>query len=75
MRDNPRLVGARELLAEGAVAPTATGWLVTNDGRQHWVQESGSGLTCTCPWWGKYDGGRGPCKHVLAVEMLTAPGA
>ncbi|MFE1837288.1 SWIM zinc finger family protein [Streptomyces sviceus] len=26
-------------------------------------------LSCTCFWWAKYRGGRGPCKHVLAVGM------
>ncbi|MBT8415649.1 MAG: SWIM zinc finger family protein, partial [Boseongicola sp.] len=24
---------------------------------------------CTCPWFAKNAGQRGPCKHVLAVEM------
>ena len=24
---------------------------------------------CSCPWWLRYDGGRGPCKHVLAVQL------
>ena len=26
--------------------------------------------TCTCRWWARYRGGRGPCKHVLAVQLL-----
>jgi uncharacterized Zn finger protein len=26
---------------------------------------------CTCPWWGKYQGERGPCKHALAVDIAT----
>ncbi|MFC7480481.1 SWIM zinc finger family protein [Luedemannella flava] len=30
----------------------------------------GSPATCTCPWWAKYRGGRGPCKHALAVGMV-----
>jgi hypothetical protein len=30
------------------------------------------GDTCTCAWWGKYRGERGPCKHVLAVRMHEA---
>ena len=25
---------------------------------------------CTCPWWMKHRGGRGPCKHVLAVSIM-----
>ena len=26
---------------------------------------------CTCPWWGKHRGTRGPCKHVLAARMAV----
>ena len=26
---------------------------------------------CTCPWWGKHQGTRGPCKHVLAARMAA----
>ena len=26
---------------------------------------------CTCPWYAKYRGGRGPCKHVLAARIAT----
>ncbi|WP_426512229.1 SWIM zinc finger family protein [Dactylosporangium sp. McL0621] len=28
--------------------------------------------TCTCPWWGKHGGHRGPCKHALAFTIATA---
>ncbi|MFC8869784.1 SWIM zinc finger family protein [Streptomyces sp. NPDC057148] len=27
-------------------------------------------MSCTCPWWAKYRGGRGPCKHMLAARMV-----
>ncbi|MDR1635525.1 MAG: SWIM zinc finger domain-containing protein [Bifidobacteriaceae bacterium] len=30
--------------------------------------------TCTCPWYGRHHGARGPCKHVLAAT-LARPGA
>ncbi len=30
------------------------------------------GWTCTCPWYGKHHGDRGPCKHVLAVQLVAA---
>ncbi|WP_323138326.1 MULTISPECIES: SWIM zinc finger family protein [unclassified Streptomyces] len=36
--------------------------------------ESGQ-LSCTCFWWAKYRGGRGPCKHVLAVGMVRGTAA
>ncbi|MDR1187609.1 MAG: SWIM zinc finger domain-containing protein [Bifidobacteriaceae bacterium] len=28
---------------------------------------------CTCPWWVKYHGTRGPCKHVLAARAEARP--
>ena len=28
------------------------------------------GYLCSCPWWLKYRGTRGPCKHALAVSIL-----
>ena len=27
---------------------------------------------CTCPWWARYRGSRGKCKHVLAAELARA---
>jgi uncharacterized Zn finger protein len=34
---------------------------------------SGAGQdTCTCPWWGKHQGTRGPCKHVLAARIAAS---
>jgi hypothetical protein len=32
-------------------------------------------LTCTCPWWAKHRGGRGPCKHALAVSIVVTADA
>ena len=29
------------------------------------------GWRCSCPWYGKHQDSRGPCKHVLAVEMVA----
>ena len=28
------------------------------------------GARCTCPWFSKHRGERGPCKHVLAAQMV-----
>ncbi|MFE3071522.1 SWIM zinc finger family protein [Streptomyces sp. NPDC059247] len=69
-RHNPRLVGARRLVAEGAVeldGPLAT---VVSGERRYRVRESGGVLSCTCPWWADHQGRRGPCKHALAVRMV-----
>jgi hypothetical protein len=30
--------------------------------------------TCTCAWYGKHRGDRGPCKHVLAARMTRMAG-
>ncbi|WP_233605774.1 SWIM zinc finger family protein [Micromonospora sp. Llam0] len=29
--------------------------------------------TCTCAWWARHRGGRGPCRHAIAAAMVTAP--
>jgi hypothetical protein len=35
------------------------------------VRLSPSGVRCTCPWFSKHQGQRGPCKHVLAAQMFV----
>jgi len=82
-RAHPRLAGARELVATGQVTLTADG-AMSGDHRvtlaspgpgaapdtgaaEHTVPD-----TCTCPWWGKHQGTRGPCKHVLAARIAAA---
>ncbi|PRY15326.1 SWIM zinc finger family protein [Kineococcus rhizosphaerae] len=68
--DNPRLRAARALLAEGAVSDPVDGVVVVHrpDGDRH-VRRTADGFSCTCPWWTAYAGSRGPCKHVLAVQV------
>ncbi|MGW2821290.1 SWIM zinc finger family protein [Streptomyces sp. NPDC001443] len=69
-RHNPRLRSARALVAAGAVAlDGATGTVTAEDGHIHRVRDEAGVLTCSCLWWAKYRGGRGPCKHALAVRM------
>ncbi|WP_372343164.1 SWIM zinc finger family protein [Streptomyces sp. KL116D] len=79
-RHNPRLRDARALVRAGAVALEGElGTVTADDGHVHRVREDGGTLSCTCMWWARYRGGRGPCKHALAVRMVrrgaTAPGA
>ena len=45
-------------------------WVVASGGHRHWVTEDADGLRCTCLWWAKYGGGRGACKHALAVQLV-----
>lgn len=73
----PRLRDARALLAERAVVllPTTTDGTIEADvqgtGVTHRVR-LGSGVPrCTCPWFAKHQGDRGPCKHVLAAQLAV----
>jgi hypothetical protein len=69
---HPRLADARELVATGQVTLTQGGALSGD----HRVTFAAGGDTCTCPWWGRHRGTRGPCKHVLAGRIVlgAAPG-
>ena len=72
---HPRLADARDLLAQGAVQVLKTDPVdgrVDSGGTLHTVRESDGVLHCTCPWFAKHQGGRGPCKHVLAMEAAVA---
>ncbi|GIJ78673.1 hypothetical protein Xph01_31050 [Micromonospora phaseoli] len=70
-RDNPRLVGARALLDAGAVQLDGTSATVRSDDQVYRVRRlPDGGFTCTCPWWAKHRGQRGPCRHALATRML-----
>lgn len=63
---HPRLKAARKLVESGGVR---------REGEQAWVRGTQvehrvrSGR-CTCPWFAAHQGERGPCKHVLAVQLL-----
>jgi hypothetical protein len=69
-RLNPRLVGARRLAAEGAVTPAGDhAWVRSGDERYQVRVVDGRPVSCTCQWWARYRGDRGPCKHLLAVMV------
>lgn len=78
-REQPRLRQARSLVEAGAVrlesaAGDANGGViawVTGRSAAYRVRIGPDGRACTCPWWGKHPGDRGPCAHLLAVELLT----
>ena len=68
--DPPRLRDAKKLLAEGAV---------TLRGGEAEVRSGDKGYAvrldpprCSCPWWSKHPGDRGPCKHLLAARLAAA---
>ncbi|MET0715558.1 MAG: SWIM zinc finger family protein [Mycetocola sp.] len=71
---HPRLQGARSLGPDAVVIleRTATTTVAAVAGRtaNYVVRASGAERSCTCPWYEKHAGSRGPCKHVLAFELL-----
>src|SRR6266545_523652 len=64
-RMNPRLRNARALVEAGAVRLRGDLATVTVDDHAQRVRFTPDGAaSCTCPWWAKYRGSRGPCQHV-----------
>lgn len=75
---HPRLADARALLNAGAVAILSRAPLdatVASGEVVHRVREIDGEATCTCPWFARHQGHRGPCKHVLAAEAARAVAA
>lgn len=73
---NPRLKDAEKLLAEGKVhiVSDQNGRIeaqVEGSGVQHLVIIKDEQAQCTCQWFSKNQGERGPCKHILAVKKLS----
>ncbi len=68
---HPRCADARRLIEAGAVKVTGGNPFeaqVDSGGVTHQVRLQGEDWRCTCPWFSKHLGQRGPCKHVLAVQ-------
>ncbi|HIW90549.1 MAG TPA: SWIM zinc finger domain-containing protein [Candidatus Corynebacterium avicola] len=68
-KDNPRLVAARRLLECGDIEPvtdTPGTYTVTATGGDYYRT---SRQRCSCQWYLRYRGLRGPCKHMLAVQL------
>lgn len=75
---HPRLADAQALLAAGAVGVATQSPFVASvrsGDVEHQVREVAGELQCTCPWFARHGGDRGPCKHVLAAETLRRPSA
>ena len=70
----PRLIDARRIVADGALR-----WRIRNKGGgeclvkgtqvEHLVRLDEAGDRCTCKWFVRYQGERGPCKHILAARI------
>lgn len=73
----PRLIKARKLVEQKAVRIASRkadliDAYVQGDGAEHRVMMSDNEAKCTCPWYSKHPGERGPCSHILAVEIVSA---
>jgi hypothetical protein len=71
----PRLKDARKILERQGVRIIKQDHdgieaIVAGTGVEHRVRICADQAHCTCPWFAKYRGARGPCKHVLAVQIL-----
>lgn len=74
---NPRMKRAEKLIEEGKVeiisqTSNRIEARVEGSGVRHTVILDEKHERCTCEWYSKHQGERGPCKHVLAVKRLRA---
>ncbi|QIL74211.1 SWIM zinc finger family protein (plasmid) [Diaphorobacter sp. HDW4B] len=73
---HPRLADAQKLVSSGCVhAEGGAQFSVESSEQRYRVVLGGDPAEdrCTCPWYAKYRGTRGPCKHTLAVRIFTDP--
>lgn len=67
---HPRLVQARKLVDGGHVSVVSEDEAkVKGTDVTHEVRIREDTFRCTCQWYAKYQGSRGPCKHVLAAQL------
>lgn len=66
---HPRLRDASALLDAGAIRLDGDSAYVRSGESEHVVRRTPDGDRCTCPWFAKHQGSRGPCKHVLAADL------
>jgi hypothetical protein len=72
---NPRLAAARALVEDDHVTRAGDGFEVRSGEQVYQVYPlAEGGFGCTCTWWVKHRGKRGPCKHALAaLSAARAP--
>jgi hypothetical protein len=71
LRDARRLVDEAALRIETSDASGLAAWVAGPGGVEYRVRSTADGWSCTCPWYGRHRGDRGPCKHVLAVQLVA----
>jgi SWIM zinc finger len=69
---HPRLLAARKLAEDGAVTLDEDGNAasVRSGDAEYRVRFEDGVARCTCAWYARHRGERGPCKHVLAVQQV-----
>lgn len=48
---------------------------VTTKDAVHSIKLDAESFKCTCPWYAQYQSERGPCKHVIAVQITVGQNA
>jgi SWIM zinc finger len=71
LRDAQRLVERAAVRIEAADPSGLAAWVATVGGVEYRVRSTADGWSCTCPWYGRHRGDRGPCKHVIAVQLVA----
>lgn len=71
LRDARRLVDRAAVRIDSADGSGLVAWVAGSGGVEHHVRLGADGWRCTCPWFGRHRGDRGPCKHVLAVQLVA----
>ncbi len=71
----PRLINAKKLINENKVRftkqkPNRIEAFVQSSDVEYFVRIEDGNSKCTCPWYAKYQNERGPCKHILAVQIM-----
>jgi hypothetical protein len=71
---HPRLADARRIVQAGHVeieTAGVSGWVRGNDGEYRVRRDTEGVWHCLCPWVAKHGTSRGPCKHILAVQIVS----
>jgi len=75
-KQQPRLVAARKLIDAGGVklfeeTNDGPNYQVAGSDVKHFVRLRPDGDRCTCQWFNRHQGQRGPCKHILAARIVA----
>jgi len=72
LKDNPRLTAARKLV-DAVQSIGQNQWAVRSNGLDYRVcfdhKQGAQEAKCTCTWYLNHQNKRGPCKHILAVQL------